>query len=371
MVTLNSVQQQAVMNLARELRTASPGDLITRFPPRPGLRDIPGFRARVPAGGPTPEWVSKNLSRYESMQLNLRARTIARTETIRAANQGQKELWRQAMDSGQLRRDTQRIWITAGDSRVRQAHASVEGEVTGIEEDFSLGVDPGDEPNCRCGQAIAPRKGVGVPGTQPGSAPTETPWPVADSVIRTRISDPDLARLTTEARTWERALTPRQHEAVRSYTGGGFKAINRTLRGQMEATKAVRLAVQDIDEAIARAPSVGDRVVWRNDHLPRGLKPGDTVRLSGYQSTTVDPSVTGGFSSRPENVLMEIRVRGEGAFVRTLSRFDEELEIVLPRDKDYIFRGWKDIQMEVDSLGPHGPVKRVKDFRVAQLEMIG
>ena len=165
MVTLNSVQQQAVFNLITELETAEAGQLITRFPPRPGVRQIPGFRARVPRGGPTQAWVRQNSARYAAQQLNLRARTIASSGASFAANGGQKELWNQAMDEGQLRRDTERVWITAGDIRVRLTHANVDGETTGMEDDFSIGVEPGEEPRCRCGQAVAPREGVGPPGT--------------------------------------------------------------------------------------------------------------------------------------------------------------------------------------------------------------
>lgn len=165
MVTLNSTQQQAVLNLTTELRTAQAGDLVTRFPPRPGVRQVPGFRVRVPRGGLTQSSVRKLSARYAAQQLNLRARTIARSGAHFAANGGQRELWRQSMDSGQMRRDTERVWITAGDSRVRPAHEAVDGEKTGMEEDFSIGVEPGEETNCRCGQAIAPREGVGPPGT--------------------------------------------------------------------------------------------------------------------------------------------------------------------------------------------------------------
>jgi hypothetical protein len=173
MVTLNSTQQEYVLGLVEEMKAAQAGDLITRFPPRPGVRQIPGFRARVPPGGPSQRWVTKNASRYQRMHHLLRARTIARSEAHFAANGGQVELWNQAVESGQLPPNVKRVWITADDIRVRAAHAGVAGEVVGLEEDFSIGVEPGEETNCRCGQAIAPREGVGVPGTQP--APPTTP----------------------------------------------------------------------------------------------------------------------------------------------------------------------------------------------------
>ena len=154
-VGLRSDQVSAIYNLKGDLILAKPGALVTRFPPAPTLRTQPGFRVRIPKGGLTEAQIDKHLARYREMQHNLRARTIARTETMRSAAEGQKAAWRQAIESGQLPKDQKRVWITAGDSAVRDEHAALEGEVVGINEPFSTGIEPSTEPNCRCVEGLA------------------------------------------------------------------------------------------------------------------------------------------------------------------------------------------------------------------------
>jgi SPP1 gp7 family putative phage head morphogenesis protein len=41
-------------------------------------------------------------------------------------------------------------WLSAGDGRVRPAHRALNGEVRGIDEAFSNGLQHPAEPNCRC-----------------------------------------------------------------------------------------------------------------------------------------------------------------------------------------------------------------------------
>lgn len=154
-VGLRPDQLTAVANLERDLRAAKPGSLVSRFPPAPTLRNQPGFRVRIPKGGLTEAQLQAKLDKYREMQRNLRARTIARTETMNAANQGQSQAWAQAVDKGQLPRNQKRVWITAGDSAVRDEHAALGGEVVGLEESFSGGFEPGEEPNCRCVAGLA------------------------------------------------------------------------------------------------------------------------------------------------------------------------------------------------------------------------
>lgn len=86
-----------------------------------------------------------------------RARTIARTETVTAANQGAMFV---AKDSGLTLNKT---WLSANDSRVRHDHKSINGHTVGMEDNFIVGgykmQQPGDKKqgadikeiaNCRC-----------------------------------------------------------------------------------------------------------------------------------------------------------------------------------------------------------------------------
>lgn len=153
-VGLLNRQVTAIANLKNELNLAEPGALIERFPAAEGLRGQAGFRVRVPPKGLSEAEIEKLTARYSRMQLNLRARTIARTESLMSSNEGQRRLWLQAQESGQLARKQTRMWIATADSRTREEHANMHGEVVGINEDYSIGIEPGQAANCRCGQAL-------------------------------------------------------------------------------------------------------------------------------------------------------------------------------------------------------------------------
>jgi SPP1 gp7 family putative phage head morphogenesis protein len=112
-------------------------------------------KIRIPASGPTKALVDKRALEYAARLRNQRARLIARTETMRSANAGQREAWLQASDRGELPTDQMRVWIATPDGRTRDSHIELDGEVTGINEPFPTGIEPGEEPNCRCSQGLA------------------------------------------------------------------------------------------------------------------------------------------------------------------------------------------------------------------------
>jgi len=93
---------------------------------------------------------------YNARMVKHRSQVIARTESLRAANLGSYEAWRQAMDDSDLfePNELRRIWITAKDDRVRMTHRIASGQKTGITEPFMVdGVGvmfPPSGPNCRC-----------------------------------------------------------------------------------------------------------------------------------------------------------------------------------------------------------------------------
>lgn len=77
-----------------------------------------------------------------------RAELIARTETTRVTNGGQREsLSDYVRENGG--KATKR-WLTARDERVRPEHVALEGEVRGIDDAFSNGLQAPGEPGCRC-----------------------------------------------------------------------------------------------------------------------------------------------------------------------------------------------------------------------------
>jgi hypothetical protein len=74
--------------------------------------------------------------------------------TLNASNRGQKELWLQAKEKDQIPSTVKRIWMATEDERTRDDHEEVNGEKVGIDEAFSIGEEPGSQPNCRCAQGL-------------------------------------------------------------------------------------------------------------------------------------------------------------------------------------------------------------------------
>ena len=72
-----------------------------------------------------------------------RNETIVRTEKARATEYG---TYRTAKDNGFKKK----VWITAGDKRVRPSHRAMNGERVGISETFSNGLEFPFDINCRC-----------------------------------------------------------------------------------------------------------------------------------------------------------------------------------------------------------------------------
>jgi SPP1 gp7 family putative phage head morphogenesis protein len=84
-----------------------------------------------------------------------RAQLVARTETARAWNGAAR---RSLSDYESSSDETVRVtkeWLTAGDDRVRDEHAGMEGEQRRIDEPFSNGLQEPSEPNCRCTSAFS------------------------------------------------------------------------------------------------------------------------------------------------------------------------------------------------------------------------
>lgn len=78
--------------------------------------------------------------------------------TLFSANRGQRELWFQAQEKGQLPEDQHRVLIATPDDRVRDAHWDANKQVVRVDEPFDLGdgtTEPGQAPNCRCAQGLA------------------------------------------------------------------------------------------------------------------------------------------------------------------------------------------------------------------------
>lgn len=95
-------------------------------------------------------------------QLSGRAETIARTETLTAVSIGQAA----AMDNAkEVIPGLKKAWLTAGDSRVRDSHSAIDGEIVDADDVFGNGLrhprdiksgDPAEVINCRCTLLLLP-----------------------------------------------------------------------------------------------------------------------------------------------------------------------------------------------------------------------
>jgi hypothetical protein len=99
-------------------------------------------------------------ARYAQRLRADRALTIARTESMRAANAGQQELWRQAEAEGYLPPTQQREWLVTPDELLCEICAPIPGNgPVGLREAFVTGsgnllMHPPAHPNCRCTTAL-------------------------------------------------------------------------------------------------------------------------------------------------------------------------------------------------------------------------
>lgn len=115
------------------------------------------------------ETVDKIVVSYKNNALRYRGENIARTEAIQALNRSEWEAHMQAVDLGALKQsDVRRHWDSAGDSRVRWSHKSMDRtyqvEGVGLDEPFvspsgarmmfpgdtSLGAGADEVCMCRC-----------------------------------------------------------------------------------------------------------------------------------------------------------------------------------------------------------------------------
>lgn len=116
-----------------------------------------------------PEQVDKMVARYRDRMIDMRAKTIARTETIRAANAAQHMAWQQAADIGLLDINTlRRFWLVTPDDRLCEVCEAIpEDNPDGValDEDFDTDLGPvaypPAHPNCRCATYIKPGNGGG------------------------------------------------------------------------------------------------------------------------------------------------------------------------------------------------------------------
>ena len=111
------------------------------------------LRARAELQG----WSDDKLERELSKALRRRSVVIARTETIAASNEGQRQLWIQAKQMGLLVGTELREWIVTPDDRLCPICAPMAGQLRGMDDDpfesptnGARRISPPIHPQCRC-----------------------------------------------------------------------------------------------------------------------------------------------------------------------------------------------------------------------------
>lgn len=110
---------------------------------------VHNLRLRLLADGMPQAQIDKLTERYTKKLLRYRATNIARTETMRASNQGQDLLWRDRAAKGLFDIDTaKRVWIASDPCPVCM---ELNGKEAGFNKTFSGGYDmPPIHPSCKC-----------------------------------------------------------------------------------------------------------------------------------------------------------------------------------------------------------------------------
>src|SRR5215813_1374386 len=160
-IGLTQSQMQWVVNYEQELRSDNPLAALER-----ALRDRrfdSVVRRATREGTAIPEeQINAMVRTYTNRAMRYRAETIARTEALTSLHEGQRQAMQQAIQQGIDPDSVRYIWRTAGDNRMRDSHAAMEGEVAAEGEPFVSGDGnyleyPGDPKappeetiNCRC-----------------------------------------------------------------------------------------------------------------------------------------------------------------------------------------------------------------------------
>jgi SPP1 gp7 family putative phage head morphogenesis protein len=122
------------------------------------VRAYQAFAANLAKGKQAASVQAALLGNYRREAIERRARNIARTETLRAANAGQQSLWRLADANGLLGPSAQRMWIATPDGRTCPFCRPMDGKTAPIDGVWSVegyGIEsPPLHPSCRCAMGL-------------------------------------------------------------------------------------------------------------------------------------------------------------------------------------------------------------------------
>ena len=137
-IGLTAPQRRAVENYRLALERGSADALNRQLRDRRSDRSV---QRAIREGQPlSARQIDGMVERYRSRTLRYRARTIARTESLRALHAGSGEGYRQIIESAGVDvSEIVRTWHTARDEVVRPTHVAASGQKRGLDESFVVG----------------------------------------------------------------------------------------------------------------------------------------------------------------------------------------------------------------------------------------
>jgi hypothetical protein len=278
---------------------------------------------------------------YSERALTRRSENIARTEILRAANEGRQQAWAQGVAGGWIDPGSWKQWTTQFDERTCDVCGHMDGAQAPYFEQFPDG-DPPLHPSCRCSTFLIPNpeaKFTDIAGLTDEQLASEI-----DSLLAGRpLSDAP----AFDSPMWAKAGAPGENgqhflgqyerfvrerglsvdsmydrsPAMQRYTSmDGYHRMNRALRGLEVPKPEVQRDITALrDEIAAAARAKDDFVVFRGiTGQWESLTPGQVLTDPGFQSTTIFPRQAQSFatlgSGREEQTILRIRVpRGTAA----------------------------------------------------------
>ena len=132
------------------------------------------FRADLVEKGLRTDRVSVLTRRARDRMVRRRARSIARTEVLRASNMGQQLLWEAAVDAGEWRaQDVRRVFIVTPDDRLCPVCAPLDGMIVGLADEFvsptngASALVPPIHPQCLPGESCISASGIAAASERP------------------------------------------------------------------------------------------------------------------------------------------------------------------------------------------------------------
>lgn len=149
--------------------------------------------------------------------------------------------------------------------------------------------------------------------------------------------------------SWGQGLTADQKGVIKSYTAGSFTSMNRVLRGNGPAKQnpEVQRKIDVLQKTLLAAPAPPPGLVYRavsaegklGHEWAAGLKPGDEIKLNGFQSTSLKPGTATG------SVHLEI-IPKQGAYIQSLTKHPEK-EFLIPHGQTFRVHASKDLSGRV------------------------